>query len=134
MKTFEGLIEGKQVQISKLNAEAALSVHAELTGLISKSIPELLEGAGGTDTSQLEAFGRAIQFAFADQGAGKFVAFIKKALLDGNIILEGKRLSHLNDCEQWEDVDGSILMYEIFAEWLKLNFGSLLKKLGTSIG
>lgn len=134
LKRFEGVLMGKSIVITKLNAEDALTVHAELTSMISKSLPELMEGAGLSESQQMEAFGKAIQFSFEGSGAGKFVAFIKSALTKGDVILEGERINHLNDFEKWVDIDGSLLMYETFAEWLKLNFGNLLKKAGTLFG
>ena len=134
MKRYEGVLFGKSIVITKLNAEYALSVHAELTSMISKSLPELMEGAGLSEAKQMEAFGKAVQYSFEGAGAGKFVSFIKKALTSGDVILEGNRVTHLNDFEKWEDIDGSLLMYEAFSEWLKLNFGGLLKKAGTLLG
>ena len=130
MKRFVGDVMGKRVAITKLSAEPALEVHAELMGMISKAVPEFMEGAGKSESEGMEAFGNAIQIAFENEGSHKFVVFIKKALTSGHVIVEDERVNHLDDFERWDEIDGSMFMYEVFFEWLKLNFGSLLKKIG----
>jgi len=131
LKRFQGKIETKQVDITKLSAHNALRVHAQVIKFISGSVNEIVKGIGKDDVAQAEYLGSAVSKAFSDNGSvEELISFITSNLTDGNVIVDGQRVTHLDDLERFDDVDGSELMYAIFGEWVKLNLGGMLKKIG----
>ena len=124
----------QKVEITKLSAHAALKAHAQIVRFISPSISGIIDGVGKPDEQQAENLSNALSKAFENtETIDDLVAFIDKELTGGNIIVNGSRINHLDDLDAYEDVDGSELMYLIFTEWVKLNLGALLKKIGSHL-
>jgi len=123
---------GKEVEITKLSANAALRAHAKVVSFISPSIGDIIEGAGAPDEEQTSKMVSAITKAFAETAeVDAMVDFIDSCITGGNVALDGVRVQDLDDLDRFDDIDGSELMYLIFTEWCILNLGGLLKKIGS---
>ena len=85
---------------------------------------------GKADDVQSSHLSKAVSDAFIAEGSeDELVSFIESALTSGNVIIDKSPVTHLDDFERFDDIDGSEFMYSVFGEWVKLNLGSLLKKI-----
>ena len=135
IKTYKGQLHNVPVEIRKLSAESALKVHGRLMYFLSDSITQLIEGQEKDPDIQMEYFGKAINATFGNKDkVDDMIGFIKDVLTDGNVSVKGARVTHLDDLERFDDVDGSALMYSIFWEWARLNVGDILGNVVSSLG
>jgi len=125
---------GIEVKIMKLSAKAALKSHGQVIRFISPAVGKITSAIGGSDEEQTRGLTEAFTEAFnSGESVDEIVDFIDSQLTNGLVVVDGKQVQHLDDLDRFEDIDGSELMYAIFAEWVKLNLGSLLKKIGGTL-
>jgi len=131
LKSVKVTLLGKKVTITKLSAHNALRAHGKVLRFIAPAVGNIADGMGKGDEAQAEQLSSAITNAVGNaQDMEEIITFIDECITGGDVVLDGNRVTHLDDLEIFEDVDGSELMYAIFAEWVKLNLGGLIKKIG----
>ena len=126
--------EGKDVSIVKLSAHDALRAHAKVLQLIGPSLSDIISGVGTSESQQASKVADGVTKAFGTATASDEVAsFIEHSIISGAVVFDGQKVQHLDDLDRHENIDGSELMYIIFTEWVKLNLGALLKKIGSHL-
>jgi len=134
IKNVKVRFDGKDIEITKLAASQALKAHAKMVRFVAPAISDITSSIGKSDEEQNAGFTKAITAAFENPDmVDELTDFIDKHLTSGHVIFDGQRVQHLDDLDRFEDIDGSEVMYFIFIEWVKLNMGSLLKKIGGSL-
>lgn len=126
-KIYKGTFQGTEYQIRKLSASRALEVHTRLMYFLSSAFNETVEDPG----KYLETI---ISGLFSDKSKVEdFTLFIKEVLTDGNVIVGKQKVTHLDDLERFDNIDGTEFLYELVHQWFILNVQSIMGKVGKSL-
>ena len=122
-------IDGLKVTIMKFPATKGIEFSTRVHKLLGGSIMELANGAGGDDAEQMLAFGRALDTIAERNSVEAYLDFMKFTLTTGFVVVNGQKLNHIDELEQYEDVDAMVLAMKILVESIKFNlsgFGKLM--------
>lgn len=126
-------IDGLKVKIIKFNPMKGgilLGTTMAMFSTVLKDIVSALE-KDLPEAEQMEVFIGAIQGLFERNTPEEVMKYIESIVVGDYIIIEGKKVTHLDDLEAMagEDGDGLHLMTQLVAESIKFNFSKFLGKL-----
>lgn len=131
-KTIDKEISGLKVTINKFPATKGIEFSTRVHKLLGGSIMEIATGASGDDAEQMLAFGRALDAIAERNSVESYLDFMKFTLTTGFVVVNGNILRHIDELEQYEDVDAMVFAMEIMVESIKFNlsgFGKLMSGL-----
>lgn len=136
MKSHQTLVDGLDVQIIKFNPLRGGAVLGTVMKMFAPSIKELVQAAGQglSEEAQVEVLINAVQELFTRQSPKEVMDFLGEIVAGGYVIVEGKKIAHIDDFEALVGEDGDALYTVILiaAESIKYNFAGFLGKLMAS--
>ena len=133
MKSTEIQIDGLKVKIIKFNPMKGGILLGTTMAMFSTVIKDIITALEKdlSEAEQLEVFIGAIQGLFERNTPKEVMEYIESIVVGEYVIIEGKKVTHLDDLESMagEDGDGLHLMTSIVAESIKYNFSKFLGKL-----
>ena len=122
-ETFTNEINGHKYAYTQLTATKSLKLKFTLAGMLGTAITDVIPAVGKDDTSQIEAFGKAIQDVFSKNDPDKVVEVIKQ------IFVPAFRDNERIDMD--ENFTGNTQeMYLVLFWILKCEYGNFIKGLG----
>lgn len=131
-KELDITIEGHEVKIVKFPATKGILFSTKVHKLLGGSIMELARGADGDDGEQMIAFGKALDMIAERNSPEDYLEFIKFTIATGSVIVDKKKLNHIDELEQYEDIDAMVFAMKIVIESVKFNlsgFGKIMSGL-----